>query len=182
MDKLIPGTRRCFTNADAFKSYKELIELTDGLSLSQVCSISNLDPAVVQNWVKRGYVSRPIKKKYHEKQLARILMINSLRGAMRIEDIGNLMRLINGDVEDESDDLLSEEELFGTFSNVIYELDDYGEVKKTIDSVLNKNKLSNEKLSIALEIMVNAYIASEHRKISRKYFKELEEYEKERKC
>lgn len=173
MDKLIPGTNKAFTKENAFESYKEMIELTNGLSLGQVCSITNLDSTVIQNWVKRGYVSRPIKKKYYEKQLARILMINSFREAMKIEDIGRLMKLINGDVEDESDDLLSEEKLYTLFSKVVFNLESFHDVDKTIKKIMKQAKLSDEKLLNALETMVYAYIASENKKASKEYLKLL---------
>lgn len=173
MKKQIPGTNKAFLKEDAFQGFKELIELTNGISLGQVCSIADLDPSVVQNWVKRGYVSRPIKKKYYEKQLARILMINSLREAMKIEDIGKLMILINGDVEDESDDLISEEKLYSLFSKVIYNLENLQDVDKTIKRIVKQAKRNDEKLINALETMVYAYIASENKKASKEYLKKL---------
>lgn len=174
LNKLIPGTSKRFTKEDAFQGFKEMIELTNGISLGQVCSITDLDPSVIQNWVKRGYVSRPIKKKYYEKQLARILMINSLREAMKIEDIGRLMKLINGDVEDESDDLISEEGLYILFSKVIYNLESFHDVDKTIKTVMKQAKRKDEKLLNALETMVYAYIASENKKESKRYLTILE--------
>ena len=173
MKKLIPGTNRAFTKEDAFQGFKEMIELTNGLSLGQVCSISDLDSTVIQNWVKRGYVSRPVKKKYYEKQLARILMINSLREAMKIEDIGKLMILINGDVEDESDDLISEEQLYTLFSKVIYHLENFNEIDSTIKKVMKQAKRNDDKLKNALETMVYAHIASENKKESKKYLLQL---------
>ena len=151
-----------------------MIELGDGISLGQVSSITGIDPLVIQNWVKREYVSRPIKKKYYEKQLARILMINSLREAMKIEDIGNLMVLINGDVEDESDDLISEENLYSLFVKTIYKLEDLDDIEKVIKQVIKENKVKSEKLKTAIETMVYAYIASEMKKESKKYLKNLE--------
>ena len=175
MDKIIPGTGRLYKGEDAFKELKEVIELTDGVSLGQVCSITGLDPMIIQNWVKRGYVARPVKKKYHEKHLARILLINSLKEAMRIEEIGKLMKLVNGDVEDESDDLLSEADLYGIFSKVIYYLNE-NDYKETIKQVMETVNIDNEKLFTALEVMVNAYIASEHKKVARQYLKALESY------
>lgn len=173
MKKLIPGTNKEFLKEDAFKGFKEMIELTNGLSLGQVCSISNLDPSVIQNWVKRGYVARPIKKKYYEKQICRILMINSLREAMKIEDIGNLMKLINGDVEDESDDLISEENLYILFTKVIYNLDNIEDIDKAVKKVMKTIKRNDEKLEYALDTMVYAYIASENKKRSKEYLKKL---------
>ena len=101
-------------------------------------------------------------------------MINSLREAMKIEDIGNLMVLINGDVEDESDDLISEENLYSLFVKVIYNLEDFDDIEKVVRNVMKKNKRNDEKLKTALETMVYAYIASEMKKKSKKYLKELE--------
>lgn len=175
MEKLIPGTSKAFVNSDAFKEFKKIIELTNGLSLGQVCSITGLEPMIIQNWVKRGYVARPIHKKYHEKQFARILLINSLKEAMRIEEIGKLMKLVNGDVEDESDDLLSETDLYGLFSKVVFYLkgNDY---EKIIRQVMKAVNIENEKLYTALEVMINAYVSSEHKKVAKKYLKELENY------
>lgn len=175
MDKVVPGTNRLYKGEDAFSEYKKAIELTDGISLGQVCSITGLDPMIVQNWVKRGYVARPLNKKYHEKHLARILLINSLKEAMKIEEIGKLMKLVNGDVEDESDDLLSEADLYGLFSKAVYYLNenDYDEtIKQVMESVDNEN----EKLFTALEVMINAYISSEHKKVAKKCLEKLETY------
>ena len=174
MHSTIPGTNKPLKDDEPFKSFKQMIELGDGISLGQVSSITGIDPLVIQNWVKREYVSRPIKKKYYEKQLARILMINSLREAMKIEDIGNLMVLINGDVEDESDDLISEENLYSLFVKTIYKLEDLDDIEKVIKQVIKENKVKSEKLKTAIETMVYAYIASEMKKESKKYLKNLE--------
>ena len=175
MEKLIPGTDKPFNKNDAFSDFKKTIELTDGLSLGQVCAITGLEPMIIQNWIKRGYVARPVHKKYHEKHVARILLINSLKEAMKIEEIGKLMKLVNGDVEDESDDLLSEADLYGLFAKVVFNLkgNDY---EKIIRQVMNSVNMNDDKLFTALEVMVNAYVSSEHKKISKKYLKVLETY------
>lgn len=173
MELFIPGTKRIYKNENAYEELRRTIEITNGLTLGQVCAISSLDPIIIQNWVKRKYVARPINKKYHEKHIARILMINALKDAMRIEDIGNLMVLINGDVDDESDDLISEIELYSLFCKVVYHLDSK-DLEKTIKQVLKNNKVINDKIVVALKVMVNAYIASEHKRIARAYLNDLE--------
>ena len=175
MEKIIPGTNKPYINSDAFGEFKKTIELTDGLSLGQVCSITGLEPMIIQNWVKRGYVARPVHKKYHEKHVARILLINSLKEAMRIDEIGRLMILVNGDVEDESDDLLSEADLYSLFSKVVYKLDE-NNYEKTIRQVMKSVNMNDDKLFTALEVMINAYISGEHKKISKQYLKVLETY------
>ena len=168
MDKLIPGTQKEFVNEDSVISFFNTVGIANGLSLGQVCSITGNEPFVIQNWVKRGYVSRPIKKRYHEKQFARILMINSLKDAMRIEDIGRLMTLVNGDVEDESDDLISEVDLFLLLSKAVYRLDNYSSTEKIINEVMKEANNTNEKLFTALDIMVNGYISGRFKQEAQK--------------
>ena len=175
MDKQIPGTDKPYISEDAFGQFIKAIELTDGLSLSQVCSITRLDPFIIQNWVKRGYVARPVAKKYHEKQFARILLINSLKDAMRIEDIGKLMTLVNGDVEDESDNLLLDADLYDIFARVVYHLEE-DSIENIIRQVMRSVNMNDDKLFTALEVMVNAYISGEHKKKAREYLNVLETY------
>lgn len=176
MDKVIPGTEKDFKNENEFESFLKTIELTDGLSLGQVCSITGNDPFVIQNWVKRGYVARPVKKKYHEKQFARILMINSLKDAMKIEDIGKLMQLVNGDVEDETDDLLSEVELYTLLAKVVYKLDESSNISDIIRKTIKSVNMNDDKLFTALQIMVNGYLAGRHKKVAQQNLSLLETY------
>lgn len=176
MDKLIPGTDKKFLDEDAFENFLKTIELTNGLSLGQVCSITGNDPFVIQNWVKRGYVARPINKKYYAKQLARILMINALKDSMKIDEIGRLMELVNGDVEDEADDLLSEVELYTLLSKVVYKLEKDSDEEEIIKKTIKTMNMNDDKLFIALQIMVNAYLAGRHKKEAQKYLSVLETY------
>lgn len=69
-------------------------------------------PATVQNWVKRGWVSAPVNKRYGERQVARILLINLLRPAMRLDQIASLLRYVNGSVDDRTDDILPDDQLY----------------------------------------------------------------------
>ena len=110
----IPGTNLTFMPNDdgMFSRFEPLIKATDGLTLGQVCAITGLETSTIQNWVKREFVARPVKKKYHERQLARILLISSLREAMKIDSIGELMKMVNGNTDDESDDIISEEKMY----------------------------------------------------------------------
>ena len=80
MQQFVPGTNLKYEGGRGmFSLLRPMIQAADGLTLGQVCSITGLAPATIQNWVKRGFVSRPIQKKYRERQLARILLISSLR-------------------------------------------------------------------------------------------------------
>ena len=37
---------------------------TGGITLSQVSVMTGLEPYVIQNWVKRGFVASPVKRVY----------------------------------------------------------------------------------------------------------------------
>lgn len=83
-----------------------------GLLLSQLTEMTGLSPTTIQNWVKRGWVSKPVNKKYSEVQVARILLINLLRPAMQLERIAALLACVNGSVEDRADDIIPEPALY----------------------------------------------------------------------
>ena len=167
MQKTVPGTDSSLRGVEGFDAYKQMIEIGDGISLSQVCKITGLEPHMIQNWVKRGYVPHPQNKKYYTKHLARVLLINALRECMYIDDIGSLMVYINGDVDDESDDIISEEELYKLFTNLLNKIDDLN----NIDKIVDKN-VKDKKLNTCMKVMIYAYIASEMSKISQTYLQQ----------
>lgn len=89
--------------------------LAGGMVLSQVANITGLEPYTIQNWVKRGYLTPPQKKRYTQRQLSRILIINMLRSALPLERICGLLQYINGHLDDESDDLIDDTQLYFLF-------------------------------------------------------------------
>jgi DNA-binding transcriptional MerR regulator len=89
--------------------------LAGGLTLSQVCQISGLEPYTVQNWVKRGFLSNPVAKRYNMEQVCRILNINILKATLPLEQIVKLMAYLNGNLTDESDDLVDDTMLYFFF-------------------------------------------------------------------
>ena len=92
-----------------------------GITLSQVSIMTGCEPYLIQNWVKRGFVSSPVKKFYSKEQFARIVIINMLRETMRIESVCELIRVISGDPKDKSDDLISDDELYHKYVDMISE-------------------------------------------------------------
>ena len=58
-------------------------------------------------------------KKYRERHIARILLIAALRDCMQIDRIGALMTYINGDADDEQDDIISDVALYDIFERVV---------------------------------------------------------------
>ena len=114
MLKTFPGTMVEVSKLETGSSRQlfDGIFATGGITLSQVCIITGLEPYLIQNWVKRGFVSSPQKRVYSRVQLARIIIINMLRESLKIEDICLLINIIGCDTEDQSDDLIFDNELY----------------------------------------------------------------------
>ncbi|HBB72367.1 MAG TPA: hypothetical protein DCZ71_07145 [Ruminococcus sp.] len=150
----------------AFSVISPMLEATGGLTLSQLSHLTGLEGSTIQNWIKRGWVSPTRAKKYSQQQVLRILLINMLRGAMTLENIANLMTYINGDVEDTSDDIIEEAELYNCLCRIIFDSDEQSafspdEVRQLIlheIACLDKDSRANgEKLQNAMFVMLMAY-------------------------
>ena len=116
----IPGTVLTTPLAEAGQTEEKLTAmfLGGGMVLSQVAAVTGLEPYTIQNWVKRGFLTKPQGKKYTLRQLCRILNINMLKDALRMEEICGLMTYINGHLDDESDDLIDDSKLYFLFLRI----------------------------------------------------------------
>lgn len=90
-----------------------------GITLSQVSIMTGVEPAAIQNWVKRKFVSSPQKRVYSKNQFARICIINMLRESLQLEKIVELLQYINGTLDDESDDIIGDEELYHRYVDML---------------------------------------------------------------
>jgi len=115
MSTTFPGTtiEAAALEKGSSKSLFDGIFATGGITLSQVCIMTGLEPYLVQNWVKRGFVGHPVARVYSREQFARIIIINMLRDSMQIEYICHAV-----------DDMLSdcnfgENELYHLYVNMI---------------------------------------------------------------
>lgn len=117
MQWTIPGTTLTGERdqADSVEGLFQPLFLAGGLTLSQVASITGLEPYTIQNWVKRGFLPPPRNKRYDMEQVCRIININILKGNMPLEQIIHLMSYLNGSLTDESDDLVDDTMLFFLF-------------------------------------------------------------------
>lgn len=174
MDSNLLGTvipRGNVPGENAFSAIEPILDATDGLTLSQVCAITGLNPPTIQNWVKRGWVASPVGKRYRERQVLRIIIINMLRGCFRLEQIVSVMAYINGSVEDEGDDIIPDKELYNYLCEIIEALEDIDSAKReVILGVINEKTApykgstqAKEKLTHALYIMSLGYMASQIR-------------------
>ena len=178
----VPGTVIPYSKGNGmFSVFIPMIKATGGLSLSQVCAITGLEASAIQNWVKRGFVAHPVNKKYFERQLARILLISALRSSMKIESIGELMHIVNGSADDESDDIISEEQLYDFLCETVSGLDPESVTKVSVDKVVDKvtseyspkSAENLERLKSALSVMAYAYMSGVLKQRAESQFNEM---------
>ena len=117
MNWIIPGTtlEAQRENADRTEELFAPMFLAGGLALSQVSSITGLESYTIQNWVKRGFLPPPVNKRYNMEQVCRIITINMLKGALTLEQICSLLGYINGNLADDSDDIIDDAILYFMF-------------------------------------------------------------------
>ena len=117
MNWMFPGTTLSAnrSEADHVEQQFHAMFLAGGLTLSQVASITGLEPYAIQNWVKRGFLSSPQNRRYSMEQACRIITINMLKGALTLEQICSLLGHINGDLADDSDDIIDDAVLYFMF-------------------------------------------------------------------
>ncbi len=143
-----------------------------GITLSQVSVMTGLAPHDIQNWVKRGFVSSPQKRQYSKNQFARIVIINMLRETLRIDSITNLLGYINGTLNDESDDLIGDAELyhkyvdmFALFKSAAIDGEAISNAaEKTVENYKEPTPGAKKRLKKMLEVMAYADLASVTRK------------------
>ena len=186
VDDHIPGTvmlKKDMGNVTGLEFLNKIFFITDGIMLQQIREISGIDGSTLQNWVKRGWVATTVNKKYSKEQLARILIINMLRDSMLLERIDFLMRYINGNVNDNSDDIISESQLYDYICrtiDVLMEKDDTttkGELRTYIKECTKdyEERVSGarKRLNRALEIIVTVYYSALIRKNSNDLYEKL---------
>lgn len=90
----------------------ESLFLAGGLTLAQVSQLTGLEPHMVQNWVKRGFLPPPRGRRYNKDQFCRLALINMLRGCLRLDQVTALLSYLNGSLAKESDDIIDDSALY----------------------------------------------------------------------
>ena len=165
----IPGTVLQANRMEAayIPQQLEALFFGGGIALSQVTSITGLEAYTVQNWVKRGFLTAPVAKRYSLRQLCRILNINMLRGAMPIERICRLLSHVNGQLNDESDDMIDDSQLYFLFVKLAARMKELYE-PETAEKMLEEYLADYEepvpgakgRVRDVLRIMLTAWLAS----------------------
>lgn len=178
----IPGTALEIQreNADSIEEMFSSMFLAGGIVLSQVSSITGLEPYTVQNWVKRGFLSSPQRKRYSLNQLCRILQINMLKSVLPLEQICGLLSYINGKLDEENDDIIDDSRLYFLFVRLASrakELDDPTTWEQALEEALENYQEpvpgARARIEKALRIMLTAWVAARMRYAAETMLQEL---------
>ena len=142
--------------------------LGGGMMLGQITAVTGLEPYTVQNWVKRGFLPAPENKRYTLRQLCRIININMLKDVLAMEDICGLLQYINGNLDDESDDLIDDSQLYFLFirlaecharTHTPFEKDAY--LDEVLKDYIEPVPGAKQRVARALRIMLTAWAAAQ---------------------
>ena len=184
MQWLIPGTvLSCQreTEGDSEQMIRSMF-LGGDISLAQVTAVTGLESYTVQNWVKRGFLTAPVRKKYSLNQLCRIININMLRGVFSLERTCGLLSYINGQLDCEADDIIGDAALYFMFVNLAsraQQLTKPEACERILAEMLRDYSEpypgAKERISNVLKVMLTAYLASKMRSSADSMLADLEE-------
>jgi len=169
MNWIIPGTTLEGRRADADRTEMlfHSMFLAGGLTLSQVAAVTGLESHTIQNWVKRGFLPPPRFKRYDMEQVCRIINMNLLKGTLPLEQICSLMTYLNGELSDESDDLVDDSMLYFMFVRLAARARHIGGTKsweEALEEITGTYEEpvpgAREKLVKVLRIMLTVWVAN----------------------
>ena len=169
MKSYFPGTVIERNGQDAREFLFSIFSVTKGLMLAQVREITGLDTSAIQNWINRGWVARPVEKRYSMEHLARIMIINMLRDVMKLDHISVLLSFINGKADDTSDNIVNEADLYCylcsildkvSFEEVLSEEEFFSLVEKEISDYQEPWPGAKRQLMDGIHVILIYYAAS----------------------
>ena len=182
MNWTLPGTTITAHREDADKTRQQFdaLFLAGGLTLSQVSSITGLESYAVQNWVKRGFLTPPKAKRYDQEQVCRIILINTLKGTLALEQITRMLSYVNGNLADDCDDLIDDAVLYFMFVRLAARARHIGGTEQwdeAVESVLTDYREpvpgAKERVRKVLRTMLTAWVANRLRLETEEMLKNL---------
>lgn len=184
-EDLLPGTTISadLRRGDAADAVLAPLFLAGGLMLSQVSQLTGLEPHVIQNWVKRGYLPPPQHKRYSRRQFCRILIFNMLKDALYLEQICRLISTFNGTLSDEADDLIDDSYLYSCLCRLIGRMDgeppsDEAELEEWCMDVLSEygepRPGARMAVSRAMRVILTAFLAAKLKRKAEELLAQLE--------
>lgn len=152
-----------------------------GLVLSQVSQLAGLATYDIQNWVRRGFLSSPVAKKYSRKQFCRIILINMLKECLEIGEITKLLSYLNGRLDDENDDMIDDDRLYVYLVRTIQEISNLSESEvdlaayKATQDYQEPFAGGRERLRRVLAIMAYAYFSTTVHRTARRMLAALDD-------
>ena len=171
-DSLIPGTRLKKSemgNVTGLEFLSKVFFISEGVMLSQIREVSGIDGSTLQNWTKRGWVANARLKKYNIDQVAHILIINMLRSCIQLDKIALLLHYINGKIDDKSDDIIRDSQLYDYICRILDRLMEQDVCSMTSIKDVSRDEIAGyqenipgaaDRLANALEIIIVAYYAA----------------------
>ena len=165
----IPGTALTIKRSDAVR-VRELFQtmfLTGGVVLSQVTNLTGLEAYAVQNWVKRGFLPPPQHKRYDMDQVCRILLINTFKSVLPMERICGLLTYVNGHLDDRSDDIIRDSDLYFLFVQLAGRAREIGDaeqaeglIREYLADYEEPAPGAKDRVAKALQVMLIAWLAA----------------------
>ena len=165
----IPGSTLTINRSDAIRVAElfQTLFLTGGVVMSQVTNITGLETYAVQNWVKRGFLPPPQRKRYDMDQVCRILLINTFKSVLPLERICSLLTYVNGQLDSSADDIIRDSDLYFLFVRLAgqaREIGDADHAKALIGEYLADYQEpapgAKERVANALQVMLIAWLAT----------------------
>ena len=141
MEWIIPGTVIPARGRDGDTAQAQIsaMFLAGGMVRSQVAAATGLEAHAVQNWVKRGFLSPPVGKRYTCRQFCRIVIINMLKSVLPMEKICGLLSYVNGKLDIESDDSIDDSQLYFAFLHVAARLRDLATDQNALKAAIEES-------------------------------------------
>ena len=168
--KVLPGTlieTGKLTEGESRRIFDNIFSC-GGLMLSQICNMTGLEAYTVQNWVKRRFVSSPKGRMYDVDQFSRLVIINMLKQSLQLDTIEKLLSYINGHLDDRSDDMITDSELYHLFVSLLIRhegVNDFNKTKELAEQVTDGYNEplpgARKRLCKVLEIMTQSYYSAE---------------------
>lgn len=134
----------------------------------------------MQNWVKRGFLTPPKAKRYDQEQVCRIILINMLKGTLALEQITHMLSYVNGNLADDSDDLIDDAVLYFMFVRLAARARHIGGTEQwdeAVESVLTDYREpvpgAKERVRKVLRTMLTAWVANRLRLETEEMLKNL---------
>ena len=139
---------------------------TGGITLSQLSIMTGLEPYMIQNWIKRGFLAPPVKRVYGRQHFARAIIINMLREVLQLEQICELIRAMSfGDTD------IGDDELYHAYVDMLAESEtdmlhmqaDSAALEGVVNAYTGLDAGAKKRLARILQVMLNAHTAAKFR-------------------